>query len=938
MSLAREPASYWNRLEKLFYEALDLEPVLRSAFLDQRCGDDPALRREIESLLESSDKSLDFLRERIQQTSEHLSGDAQPAESRVGAYRLVKVLGEGGMGKVYLATRADELYRQKVAIKLMHPGFRPARAMLLRFSTERQILANLNHPNIARLLDGGITSNGLPYLVMEYVDGLAIDEYCRQNRLSVSERLKLFSTVCAAVEYAHKNLVVHRDLKPGNILVTREGVPKLLDFGIAKLLDAESGEPVLTQTAERLMTPDYASPEQMRGGLVTTATDVYALGVLLYELLSGSRPFHLATKSLLEAMRIICEQAPEAPSKKIASDSKLAASHGNLRVNQELDNIVLMAMRKEPGRRYVSVAALSADVQAYLAGYPIQARADTWGYRGRKFVLRHKMAVAGVAIAFLALIAFSIGMGLLARRATRARLAAEQQRLTAEREAQFLASIFNAATPEEAKGREVTARELLDQGAQRIESELASEPEAQATMLNNLGMAYTSLGRYEQARPLLQRAYDLRRRLLGSATVEFAATAQALAIVYKLEAKYDRAEPLLRQALEAREKALGEHSPQVAESLSELGDCLFLENRLADAEASLRRALALEGGKEDSLSAMTEDYLALVVKRKGDFNEQVQLLEESVRIEKRVEGDDSPNYVVSLQNLASAQMDQGNLLAGEATEREALDIWRRLSGNDHPELAYSLNNLGWVLLAKGDWEGAIAPLREALQIRARALGDKHPLFVASLVIWGRAMHAKGDDAEAARFYQRATRILQEASKDDNWIMAQILADLAWFHMDRGDSVGGEHYAEQALSMRRRLGGEDNVDVASSLIDVGIAKESQGHLKDAEPMLRQALSIFREKFPAWHPRVIYAEVRLGEVFMRQRKLDLAEPILRQAERGANSAPFALLPWQVAEAEDALGRCLLALDRRSEGLALLRASAPGVRAIPRRCRFR
>jgi len=932
------PAAYWDRMERLFYQALELEPVERSAFLDQQCGDDLALRREIESLLDASDKTLGFLREPIQQTAQRLTGDREPTESRIGAYRLVKVLGEGGMGKVYLATRADELYRQEVAIKLMNTGFRPARAMLLRFSAERQILANLNHPNIARLLDGGMTPDGLPYLVMEYVDGVSIDEYCRQNRLSVSERLKLFATVCAAVDYAHKNLVVHRDIKPGNILVTREGVPKLLDFGIAKLLDAESGDPARTETAERVMTPEYASPEQVRGDSVTTASDVYALGVLLYELLSGRRPFQLRTKSPLEAMRIICEQAPEAPSKKTAPDRKPPAARGSPRLDDELDNIVLMAMRKEPARRYVSVAALAADVEAYLAGYPIRARADRWSYRGRKFVGRHKLSVAGAALAFLALIAFTIAMGLLARRATRARVAAEQQRLTAEREAQFLASIFDAATPMVARGREVTAQELLDQGAQRIESELGSEPEAQAAMLNNLGVAYTSLGRYEQARPLLERAYDLRKRLPGPGTQEFAETAQALANVYRLEGKYAQAEPLFRQALEIREQAVGEHNPLVADSLNALGECLFLEDRMADAETSLRRALALEAGKEDSLSAGTRNYLALVVQHKGDFNEQLQLLEEAVEITKRVEGADSPNYAIYLQNLAGAEMDQGDLLAGERTEREALDIRRRVSGNGHPELAYTLNNLGWVLLAKGDWKGAIPLLREALEIRRKTLGDKHPLFIASLVMWARVVHAKGEDSEARKFYQQATHTLEASRPGDTWTLAQILSDLAWLHMDQGDYLAGGRYAEQALRMRRRLGGEDNVDVASSLLDLATAQASQGHLSQAEPLVEQALRIRRKKFPAWHPRVIYAEVSLGEVFMREGKLVLAEPILREAERSARSAPFALLPWQVAETENALGRCLVRLDRPSEGLRLLRESAQAVGSIPRRCRFR
>jgi len=304
----------WRRVESVLNEALDLRPEERPAFLEGACAGDPDLRREVESLLASVDKSVGFIEAPLHEVARQLAEDSEGPGSRIQAYRLLKVIGEGGMGKVYLAARADDQYSKQVAIKLLQAGFAQTTAMLLRFRSERQILADLDHPNIARLLDGGVTPSGLPFLAMEYVDGIPIHEYCRRNHLSIEQRLRLFMTVCAAVEYAHKHLVVHRDIKAANVLVTKEGEPKLLDFGIAKLVDAEHGTAAQTRTADRLMTPEYASPEQITGGAVTTATDVYALGVLLYELLAGSRPFSLETITPVELYRVICERDPEAPS------------------------------------------------------------------------------------------------------------------------------------------------------------------------------------------------------------------------------------------------------------------------------------------------------------------------------------------------------------------------------------------------------------------------------------------------------------------------------------------------------------------------------------------------------------------------------------------------------------------------------------------------
>src|SRR5215472_1117553 len=392
----------WQRLEDLFFEASDLEPSARPAFLEQACGSDTDLRREVEDLLRSSDRTLADLRRPVDETAREVVMDK--SGQRIGPYQIVKLLGEGGMGLVYLANRADQQFQQQVAIKLMHAGFGQSPEMLRRFKAERQILANLDHPNIASLLDGGITSEGAPYLVMEYVDGAAIDEYCQRNPLPTAELLQLFRTVCAAVEYAHRNLVVHRDIKPGNILVTAEGVPKLLDFGIAKLMDPEAPGPFRTVASQRLMTPEYASPEQVRGEPVTTATDVYALGVLLYELATGRSPFRIETNSPLEIARAICELEPVRPSTASRTGASLAPIDAR-ELRGDLDQIVLKPMRKEPERRYASVAAFSEDLLRYLRGYPVEAGSGARRYQARKFIGRHRAAVIAAAAAALALIA-----------------------------------------------------------------------------------------------------------------------------------------------------------------------------------------------------------------------------------------------------------------------------------------------------------------------------------------------------------------------------------------------------------------------------------------------------------------------------------------------------------------------------------------------------
>lgn len=924
MNAAEEP-DRWRRLEALFFEALDLDPASRPAFLERSCGADAGLRRELEALLKSSGRTLADLRLPAEELAGEIIQEASP--QRIGPYQIVRLLGEGGMGLVYLASRADDQYQRLVAIKLMHAGLGRSAEMLRRFRAERQILANLDHPNIARLLDGGITAGGAPYLVMEYIDGIPIDDYCRQHPFSNAERLQLFRTVCGAVEYAHRNLVVHRDIKPGNILVIEDGTPKLLDFGIAKLLDPENSNRTFPYTieTERLMTPEYASPEQVRGEPVTTATDVYALGVLLYELLTGRPPFRLESVSPLDVARVICEQDPVRPS--TASRSNPALSPLETReLRGDLDDIILKAIRKEPGRRYPSVAQLSEDVRCYLRGYPVEARGGARRYRAAKFVRRHKAALATIVAGALAVVAFGIGMGLLAQRATR-------ERLTAERESQFLANIFEAATPERARGREVTARELLDQGAERVDRGLSGDPDLQASMLDNIGRAYDALGLYGKAEPLVERAYELRTRSPGQRDLDLAVSLQDLATTLRLQNQYEKAEPLFRQAVAIRQRSLGGKSDLVAESLGSLGECLFLENKDSEAESVLRKALSIPSPAGSLSGANTRNYLALELFRKGGYREAAELLQEAVEIDRRVEGPDGPNYATSLHNLAGAFGREGDFIDGAAMDRKDLEILRRILGPEHPDLRYTLNNLGYELIELGNWREAEPYLAENLAISRKAFGENSPGSVGAVDNWARLLQAKGDYAGAEKYFKEALDILQQGGKPENWSVAQVIANLGVLEFDRADYAGAERYGRQALEMRLKLGGDQHPDVASSLLDVAMARSFQGDSAGAEPLARQALEIRKARLEAGHPDILEAQVRLGQVLTWEGKAVEAEPILRAALQAAEHPPFPLLSWQVAEAENALGACLVSLHHADEGRTLLEESRAGLQTDPR-----
>ena len=915
----------WQRVDDLFQRASELDPKRRQAFLKNACGEDSELRSEVEGLLESAEKTTGFLTRPVDNAVRQITLVGR----RVGSYVLVRSIGEGGMGRVFLAHRADDQYRQLVAIKLMHAGQCRSETLLQRFRTERQILANLNHPNIARLLDGGVTEDGGPYLVMEYVAGTPVDKYCRKNALSVEARLNLFQMVCSAVAYAHKNLVVHRDIKPANILVGEDGSPKLLDFGIAKFMDPDDGNQLaMTKPTERLMTPEYASPEQLRGEPITTATDVYGLGVLLYEMLSEKHPFGEHLGNPAEMIRQICEVDPQPPSA-VASPQGKARQLGKSKT--ELDQIVLMALRKEPERRYSSAARLAADVSAYLGGYPLAARSGDWRYKAQKFVRRHKLVVAAAIVLAVSLAGFSVAMAFLTRQANRERREAEVERVKAERAATFLADMFRAATPGEARGRAVTPRELLDRSADRVDSEFANEPTVQAFLLYSIADSYLRLGLYDQARELAKRSYEIRSKLLGPRDASTADSLFLLANSNRLGGNYTQAEPMFREALDIRRTKFSDDSAIVAETLSFLGECLFLEGKIVEAEAKLRQGLDIYQRHSTDAGSEARDYLARLLERKGDYLEAAHLLNDAVEIDRRTEGTDSPNYTKHLHNLGGASLRLGDLFTAEARLRESLDTERRILGNAHPDLGYSLNLLGVAALEEGDWRTAAPLLHESLSLWS-SLGSSHPLAMSGLSNWGRVLQAQGKYSEARRYFQRALAIAEQSS--DTYSTTRVLFNLAVLEFDSGNYRRAEELARRTLSMQKTIAGGDTApDTALTMITLAETRVFQGDPASAEPVLRNALEILKQKLPEDYPAVTTAKIRLGEVLTAEGKAASAEPILRSALASVYAPPFRIPVWQVGEAESALGFCLVVLDHPQEARRLLQQSQNKLVSDPR-----
>ncbi|HEX3552494.1 MAG TPA: serine/threonine-protein kinase [Thermoanaerobaculia bacterium] len=857
-------AERFHRLRAIFDVVAETPPGDRQRALEELCRGEPDLRSEAEALLAAEAQASAFLAGLSQ-----AAGAALPSVlgRQLGPYRIERKLGEGGMSTVYVAVRTDLAYQQQVAIKIF--GFSPDRAdLLLRFQSERQILASLRHPAIARLLDGGATEEGLPYLVMELIEGVPVDQFCEEHGLATGERIDLFLRICEAVAYAHRNLVVHRDLKPANILVDAEGAPKLLDFGIAKLLAGAPWPlgPQETQTGQRLMTPQYASPEQVTGGPITTATDVYALGVLLYVLLTGRLPYRAAERPG-ELERVIAERPPEPPSQ-VAPPPLRRALKG------DLDNIVLTALRKEAQQRYPAVDSLAEDLRRHRQGLPVSALPATLGYRLRKFVGRYPLAVAAWSAAFLLILGLAISMTFQSVRLRRERDRAVQ--VTG-----FLEDVFKSSDAEQARGREVTARELLDRGGTKVLAELKGQPETEAALALTIGKAYRSLGLYDSAAPLLERSLALRRQRLGETHPDVAECLDNLADLYLRRDEISRAEQAARRALAIRRERGGESDPAILESLNGLGMVLLTKADFTGAEPLFREALKIDRkhfGRAHKESVPILANLAVLEKQKGDLAAAEGLYREALTIARSQYGPAHPWTSILLGNLAVLLTRRGDLAAAEATYREALAVAHRAYGAEHPSIALQLNNLASVLVDRDRWAEAESLYRQALAMQRKFLGNDRVHVSVTLNNLADLLAMKGDRKAARPLYEESLRIVRKLYGDEHPRVADQLANLAAFLVGERDYRAAEPLAQEALAIRRKVFGETHASYAASLVTLGDLRLAEGSPAAAEPLLRQGLAILRQRLPANHQDTAAAESQLGSCLAALGRSAEAEPLL------------------------------------------------------------
>ncbi len=907
----------WRRVAPILDEALHLAPELRPAFLESECLGDDELCAEVERLIEAEAASGGFLEETADTYLE------PPLEDmRLGAWRIVRELGRGGMGAVYLAERADGQFEQSVALKVIRGGMDSAE-IRRRFLAERRILARLEHPNIARLLDGGLTSDGRPWFAMEYVAGEPLVAHADARALSVPDRLRLFEEVCEAVRYAHQNLVVHRDLKPSNVLVTSDGRIKLLDFGISKLLeDGAAGDLAapMTLTELRVLTPEYAAPEQVRGEAVTTATDVYALGGVLYELLAGRRAHRLERHTATEIERVVCEIEPEPPSVAAGSRQRRRALHG------DLDTIVLKALQKDPARRYPSAEALLDDIRRARTGLPIAARPDSFGYRSRKFLRRHRVAVAGTALLILTLVAgLAATLWQAQAKAREAAKAREVQR--------YLVDLFQVSDPAESRGRVVTARELLDRGVRRVDS-LAGQPAVQEELLGILGTIHRELGLYPQADTLLRRGVSVAERVYGPDHPEVAARLTELGTVLKELGDLAAAESVLGRAVEIRRRALGPDHVDVATSMGELANVLGDAGRYERAESLYRAVLAVDmkgyGREAPEVATDLNNLGVLLGDLQNRYAEADSVYRAALAIRLRTLDRGHPSVVTLESNIASNLHSMGRFAEAESLQREVLAARRRLYPQGHPDVAYALHVLAATLSSRGKWAEAESLDVEALAQRRRYLGDDHPVTMASLNNLAVLRYRMGDLAGSEQAFREAVAIWRRTLGSDHPYTLTAVRNLGAVLSEEGRYADAEPLLREALRGMGRGGADSSIDGAVTRRSLGVLLYRTRRLTEAERLLREALAIYRRDLPADHPRTAEALVALGDVLVARGRMVEADSLLREA-LAIREEKLGGQDLRTEEAREALGRELIARGQ-TEGEALVLAACRAYRTSP------
>ncbi|GJG85300.1 hypothetical protein tb265_04810 [Gemmatimonadetes bacterium T265] len=898
----------WRRARAAFDAAVERAPTARAAVLDAACAGDAALRAMVEDLLVADADASVRLGPPLAAfaPAPDVAADVPAvAGRRVGPYRLVRELGRGGMGTVYLAERED--VGRRVALKLVRGGL-AAPERVGRFLVERRVLARLDHPHVARLLDAGVVDDGgvdagTPWFAMEYVDGWPLDRYCDARRLGVAARLALVEQACEAVAYAHRNLVVHRDLKPSNLLVTADGDVKLLDFGIAKLLadDAEGAGAAtggtgvgLTEAGVRLLTPEYAAPEQARGEPVTTATDVYALGVVLYELLAGRRPHELPSRvprggagygrSLGAAAGPDADWHPTRPSAAAAraraghSAAAVAAARGTTpdrlrrQLAGDLDTIVLKALDPDPERRYASAAELLDDLRRHRTGFPVRARPDSPAYRARAFVRRNGWGVAA-ATGLFALLAGTATVTSVQQARTRQALArATAEAAKARQVTRFVTALIRDADPYRTgaagpAAAGVGSDERLGLGAERLERELARQPAVRAELLHTLGAVALSLGRYDQADTLLRRALATRRQLVGARAgpdAELAGVLHDLGVSRRLRSDLRGADTLLGRALAIRAALPGDHDADLDATRYELATVYRIQARFAEAGRLLRQVIASRRRTPGPALADALEQFGLVRYDVGDYAADEALARETIAIRERWLGPEHPAVAVAYQRLGTVLNEVGRVREAERAVRWALAIQRRRLPAGHPDVLYTESELSWVLLAKREYAEAERVQRRVLDTRRRLNGEFSRDAGGSYLTLGTILQLRRDAAGAADALRHAVASFTAALGPDHPLVRRALETLAVVEAQRGretaalDAVASVRKARYEPASAAPARGatapapEPPGRDAQLLAALASLLRADGDCRRAGPLARRALAAYTARHPGAPP--------------------------------------------------------------------------------------
>lgn len=877
----------WARLNEILEQALDLDGSARESYLVDVCGDDPDLRHEIDRLLALDSGGTGSLGDAVQAAAAAFidEQDNALAGRRIGAWRVVAKIADGGMGSVVLAERADGDFEQQVAIKLL-PRYLMARDASARFAEERRILASLEHPNVARLIDGGTLDDGMPWIAMEYVHGVSIDRWCEAEGLSHRACIKLVLQVCEAVGYAHRKLVIHRDIKPSNILVGADGIPKLLDFGIAKLVASDEGvAPEATRAGMRALTPLYASPEQIEGQPITTAADVYGLGLLLYRLLTRNLPYVSSSARPRDIERAILDGTAEKASRAVlthAADTRTAtgmdvsrwARQQQRALKGDLDLILATALRKEPERRYESVGAFAEDLRNYLAKLPIRARGDSVAYRARKFIERHMLPV-GLAAAFV-----SAAIGLTWYYTERLKI----ERATAEQTVAFLTDLFEAPIPTRWRESPLTVAELLDRGAEQAEINEELTPVVRARLLTTMGTVYENLGRIEDAARVSERALALIETARPSGHVDIAATLLTLGTVRMRQGHYEEAIELLNRALAIRERHYGPQSLPVAA----VADRLYRVNYfLDDTRAMLEFAQRAHDIRtallppDDPRQITPTSNLGMANWQVGNMRRAAELLTQAIEISRAQPEINEARLSTVLHNLGLIAWYLGDYRGAAAHYEQALELGERVLGDEHPQIPLTMFALAVAREFVGDYVGAGELFDLLVPLQERILGEMHDEVAYTLAGYGTFLAGIGETDEAAATLERARRIFAATVGLDRSHTGQMWVGLGQVALARGDLAPAEDYFRKALRVRGDSLNDDSPRVIRTRTSLGRVALARGEFAQAIAVFDAVIAAMEKRGDHDHLYVAEARALRGQALLAAQKPDAAIDDLQQA---------------------------------------------------------